>query len=550
MAETNIRDNHNVGIDQFVDALDEFLFLDSKDTSKSGESVELSAVSGVESVEDGDSEVVKATNSSETPFPSGLRRRSSFRYGRQNSENSQVHDGTARKQRRNRISCALKENKKVCEIPDFSSFRLSSDRNGSINEDIHENSTITSATKEHVDDSGTVDSPLGDLDESPSNFLVFLAGLVIKTIGFQFNLLISFFTFPISMLHFYFLFVMDPFQTTRQAKDYLREKLLNIGENFSKSVTPWIYEQLKGQKSIGKLAMRFGWGFLVSVYVCFMLVGFLVLAFIIGGFITRYLVEEPIQKTESLNFDYTKPSPVAFVPIMSCPSVFHGVRWEENVQVGRHVGSRVIPPNQKLHLTISLELPESEYNRKLGVFQIRIDFLSADGKVTASSWHPCMLRFKSQPICFLETFLKIVPLVVGYSSESQILNLKMKDFTEGNEPTSCLKVTLEQRAEYMHGAGIPEIYAASIVLESELPLFKRIIWSWKNTILIWTSMMLFMMELMLILVCCTPIIIPRARPGDGLVNIKSLGKKMAPGLKADEPVDLMDFLKQVEKVLA
>lgn len=122
-----------------------------------------------------------------------------------------------------------------------------------------------------------------------------------------------------------------------------------------------------------------------------------------------------------------------------------------------------------------------------------------------------MLRFRSQLIRLITTLLKIVPLVTGYTSETQTLNVKMRGFEEGDLPTSCLKVTLEQRAEYQPGAGIPEIYDASLIVESELPLFKRLLWLWKMSIFIWIAMMAFFTELLFALVCCTPIIIPKTR---------------------------------------
>lgn len=126
-----------------------------------------------------------------------------------------------------------------------------------------------------------------------------------------------------------------------------------------------------------------------------------------------------------------------------------------------------------------------------------------------------MLKFRSEPIRLVTTLLEIVPLVTGYISETQTLNVKMSGFVEGDVPTSCLKVSLEQRAEYLPGAGIPQIYDSSISIESELPLFKRIIWYWKMSIFIWIAMMAFVMELLFVLVCCWPIIIPRTRRSSG-----------------------------------
>jgi seipin len=147
--------------------------------------------------------------------------------------------------------------------------------------------------------------------------------------------------------------------------------------------------------------------------------------------------------------------------------------------------------------------------------QIRVDYLSSNGKTIASSRQPCMLRFRSEPIRLITTFLKIVPLLTGYTSETQTLDAKMGDFVEGDVPTSCLKVTLEQRAEYLPGAGIPQIYDSSIFVESELPLIKRILWYWKLSLFIWIAMMAFVMELLFVLLCCWPMIIPRTRKRNG-----------------------------------
>lgn len=144
-----------------------------------------------------------------------------------------------------------------------------------------------------------------------------------------------------------------------------------------------------------------------------------------------------------------------------------------------------------------------------------MDFLSANGNVTASSAYPCMLRFKSQPIRYIETFLKSAPLIAGFQSESQILNIRMTEFVEGIEPTACLRIILEQRAAYQTDAGIPQIYEASLVLESELPKLKRFAWYWRRTIFVWISLVSFLTELVFILAFIRPIIVSRSRNGYG-----------------------------------
>ncbi|XVF04381.1 hypothetical protein REPUB_Repub05bG0077700 [Reevesia pubescens] len=139
--------------------------------------------------------------------------------------------------------------------------------------------------------------------------------------------------------------------------------------------------KVKAKNSMGNLELRFGFAFFWSFYVCLMHFGLLVSGFLFGGFVMRRLLEEPLQTTETLNFDYPKPSPIAFVPIVFSP--------KDDMNSGKEIGPRVIPYNYRLQLSVSLIVPESEYNRKLGVFQVRVEFLSANGKVTSSSRYPC-----------------------------------------------------------------------------------------------------------------------------------------------------------------
>ncbi|XP_009804206.1 seipin-3-like isoform X1 [Nicotiana tabacum] len=398
------------------------------------------------------------------------------------------------------------ENKEISTVMNANSVII-----GNSNDDhfmLKEDSVITDVNNDGIDNSEVVDSHLRGNDDSSSNILFDLANLVIKAVGFQVNMLVTFvslmiklFSFPVWVIYSTYMFVMDPFQIMRRGKRYVMHKFMR---SFG-----FVFEWLKEQRSVWKLGLKLGWGCLWSVYVCVVLVGLLVSAFIMGGILMRIMVEEPIRMNEPLNFDYTAKSPVAYVPVIRSPGVTCGVGSKDQVEVGMVDGVRVIPPNHQLQVTVSLTLPESDYNRNLGIFQVRVDFLTANGKVLASSRRPCMLQFKSNPIRLFSTFLKAAPLVTGYTSESQKLRVYLKGFSEGFVPTACLRVIIEQRAEFQTGGGIPEMYAASLTLESELPFLKRMLWYWKTTLFVWVSMMLFTMEFLFALLCCKPLIIPR-----------------------------------------
>ncbi|KAG8385385.1 hypothetical protein BUALT_Bualt03G0037500 [Buddleja alternifolia] len=365
-----------------------------------------------------------------------------------------------------------------------------------------ERSTVTDANNDRGEELVSGELDLRANNEAHSSLLFTLAGIIIKAVGFQINVLVKIFATPIWLIYYLYMLVFDPF-------GFLRRYLIRKTKNFVlKNVSPFVYEWLREHKAIWK---KCGWGLLWSAYVCAVLVGLLVLAFVMGGLLIKGVVEEPVRMKRSLNFDYTEKSPIALVPMIAHTELSHDIYLGDKPEIGKNTGSRVIPHNHKLQATVLLTLPESDYNQNLGIFQVRVDFLSTHGKTLASSKRPCMLQYRSLPIRLLLTFLKVAPILTGYTSETQNLKINFRGFTEGENPTAYLRVVIEQRAEFMPGAGIPEIYTASLTLESELPLLKNLVWVWKKTFYVWISMTIFTMELVFALICCKPIIIPKIR---------------------------------------
>ncbi|KAF8075514.1 hypothetical protein N665_1089s0008 [Sinapis alba] len=365
-----------------------------------------------------------------------------------------------------------------------------------------EESTVTTVSDDPEDDRAGSKPELREPNQTDWSLLGYLVELVFKAIDFQFNLMISLVKYPPLLLHWCFLFMFDPFSTIRLCRRFLTTM---ISDKMS-----WF----KDTKRVFNVAWKFGWGLFWAVYVGIVLFGFLVLSLMLGGFMINRVADKPFVVKEVLNFDYTKNSPEAFVPITSCAGVACDGSCKESNEMVKVRGFRAIPRDHKLEITLSMTVPESSYNKNLGMFQVRVDFLSADGQTLNSIRRPCMLRFRSEPIRLVQTFFKVVPLVTGYVSEIQTLSLKLKGFAEKDIPTACLKVMIEQRAEFRPGAGIPELYDASLSLESDLPFFKKVIWKWRKTLYVWISMSLFITELLFALVCCRPLIIPRTRSRD------------------------------------
>ncbi|GAB2224768.1 hypothetical protein Drorol1_Dr00005538 [Drosera rotundifolia] len=491
MADTSDPNSSDTAADadesQFLDADDDFPFFDCPDASST-----IAAAEPQLSDSDPIDSIPKPQSYTDTPSSSGLRRRRS---------SSTIHHNR-------HISSTSSLDSQITEITqtlDHASLFIR-DRKRKINveDENEEKSEITTAEKETKEEGEVSTSDEGD----GSGFLIAISSLLIKAIGFQFNLLFNFITFPIWILYSSYLLLINPIGELRRCKGYVRGLMGRVWGGCVGVMSPWMKKWLKENKSLIGVVGRIGWGMVWSVYVGAVLVGLLGLGFLVGGLVVRSVVEEPWRLERELNFDYTRSSPVALVPITGCKGLGGS---------GEGVG-RVIPSDRKLRATVEMRLPESDYNRKLGMFQVRVEFLASNGKPFASSSHPCMLHFKSNPIRMLLILFKIVPLVAGYVSEAQTLKLNFKGLVVDAVPTACLKVTIEQRAEFRTGAGIPELYSASLLVESELPFLKRILWYWRTTIYVWLSMMVFMAELLLALVCCTPLLLPRVRPQSGALR--------------------------------
>ncbi|CAN1299324.1 SEI2, partial [Linum perenne] len=319
--------------------------------------------------------------------------------------------------------------------------------------------------------------------------------LLMKFIAFHFHLLTSFFMFPIRVTSFSIATLKHAILGQLAVKNIAR-KLCGAAVRRAIGNGGGGGEMMK--RSVRDVGVKFGRGVLWCCYVGLVLMGMVAVGFLFGSLLVNSVVEPPFQGKEALKFDYTKDSPVA------------------DVAVG-------IPHSRKLQITVMLMMPESDYNRKLGMFQkVRVELLSSIGKVMNTTTSPCILQFKSQPIRLAETIIKSLPILMGVMSESQMVELRMDKLSAGGleNPTASIKVSLDQRAEYrkVPGAGIPEVYVAWLKLESELPPAKRLLWEWRRTVYVWTGILLFLAELVLAFVFCRRLIVP----------VAGFGRKLSP----------------------
>lgn len=102
-----------------------------------------------------------------------------------------------------------------------------------------------------------------------------------------------------------------------------------------------------GSLLLGRIAM----GLLAAAYVCMVLIIVMVVAAVLGVGLVRAWAEEPVYVRESLQFDYTNAHPTA---------VF---------SFGNRAG---VPVGHTLYVSLVLLMPDSDYNRDIGIFQVKI----------------------------------------------------------------------------------------------------------------------------------------------------------------------------------
>lgn len=274
---------------------------------------------------------------------------------------------TSFKQRRSHINS--KENNNAVEIRDSTQGQTGSfPAASSVREENNEEPAKTRAANDGP--AGYSADSMMKLGDPSSNLFQSIARLGINSIGFPINFFIRFITYPMWFLFNYVMFYIDPFRKFRAGKIVISWILPKVWDR----VSPSLYTWLKERKIIRKVALHCGRGFLRLIYVCCILLGLLISALVISGFMMKYLTEEPITKREVLNFDYTKRSPVAYVPLISCSGVGvgSGSHWEKNMADNKGMGERFIPTKRKVQVMVSLLVPESEYNKNLGVFQVSV----------------------------------------------------------------------------------------------------------------------------------------------------------------------------------
>ncbi|CAN8236209.1 unnamed protein product [Cochlearia groenlandica] len=243
--------------------------------------------------------------------------------------------------------------------------------------------------------------------------------------------------------------------------------------------------RIKG--GVAKAIKKTWFGLIGACHVSMVMVLAMIVAVFIGVGIVNLYVEKPVVARERLFFDYTEENPSA---------VF---RFDKRK---RPFG---LPVGHMVYVSLEIWMPESDLNRRIGLFQLKVELLSIKGETIARSSQPCMLRFRSKPIRLARTFVMSIPLITGIANEAQTMRIDALQHQENWLRTRAVRATLIPRA---HTWTLPQLYEANIVINTKPPWFKRMAYNWRWTLCVWTSMYVYLVVLVAFLWCFRTVLFP------------------------------------------
>lgn len=337
-----------------------------------------------------------------------------------------------------------------------------------------------------------------NMSEQPTHFLVWLATLIIHALGYLLKFMLRLPIRLISVCYHSYLFALNVFDYILQAKVKATEtdtKVYNDTANLDLGITERVSTM---QPTIATGAKRLACGCLTATYAVMILSFLFISAFIFSFFVVKGFVYEPVQMNRDLYFDYTKRLPVASIDFSS----------SKMYPEADSMLKRMLLPARRFRATVLLILPESDFNKKLGIFQVTAELLSVTGQVLVSTTQPCMLRFRSTMLQHIKSVLMAIPLLTGLYSETQTLSVTLEWQEKRAFSSASVRVVLAPRAGRPLLTGLPELYGAEIHVNSEISWWLSIIGGWRWTLSVWIGLIVFVGEVVFILCLCRQFLLP------------------------------------------
>ncbi|KAL0273430.1 UNVERIFIED_CONTAM: hypothetical protein PYX00_006092 [Menopon gallinae] len=107
----------------------------------------------------------------------------------------------------------------------------------------------------------------------------------------------------------------------------------------------------------------------------------------------------------------------------------------------------ILMVGQRYKIYLNFEMPESEANKKLGMFMVCLELNDKTGVLVANSCRPVMLHYRSWLLHIIKTVVYSPVLLFGTAEEKQFINVEMfSDFEDDqNRPVTDLYVEIQTK---------------------------------------------------------------------------------------------------------
>ena len=145
----------------------------------------------------------------------------------------------------------------------------------------------------------------------------------------------------------------------------------------------------------------------------------------------------------------------------------------------------ILAAGQKYFFELSLTLPESEINKQLGIFMVKVDLRSSDRTLLASSKQHSMLPFESTIVSLFRKTMLILPLSFGVLSETRTITLLSFDHyvetANNKKPMSLVEVSLgvPNPASFPATLQSIQIHSAEIRYGKEMNAIQTLLRNWQ-----------------------------------------------------------------------
>jgi len=131
-----------------------------------------------------------------------------------------------------------------------------------------------------------------------------------------------------------------------------------------------------------------------------------------------------------------------YVCVNSNNEITYRVRGEQDGKVSENA---VLESGKRYFFELALTMPESDVNKQLGVFMVKVELKSADRSLLALSKQHSLLPFESAFVALFRKTMVILPLASGILSETRTITLHAFDqYRDANDkkPVSLVEVSL------------------------------------------------------------------------------------------------------------